>query len=194
MLLKILKKVFEKIEDLHLEKDSKEKMINLMDQILHSIHSNNSDKSQHNSSAFKKKEKKSTFNESQTGTYKAGSIRDSVASEKSEDNMDKSSFNKETLVNMFENKDDIDLGYIYESYYPAHWMMHSTILSIAQLSFLTPDDLFFVQTSVQEEVCPEITVEKLGLLAICFYAISTEYRFLERKEDFIANIGKKIPD
>ena len=91
------------------------------------------------------------------------------------------------------DKHDIDLGYIYESYYPAHWMMHSTILSIAQLSFLTPDDLFFVQTSVQEEVCPEITVEKLGLLSICFYAISTEYRFLERKDDFIANIGKKIP-
>ena len=59
--------------------------------------------------------------------------------------------------NLKKNENIIDLGYIYESYYPAHWMMSSTILSIAQLNFLTPDDIFFVQTSIQEEVCPEIT-------------------------------------
>lgn len=48
--------------------------------------------------------------------------------------------------------------------------------------------MFFVQTSVQEEVCPEITVEKLGLLSVIFYAISTEYRFLERKDLYMKSL------
>lgn len=50
-----------------------------------------------------------------------------------------------------------------------------------------------MQTSIQEEVCPEITVEKLGLLAIVFYAISTEYRFIERREEYMSTLDKTPP-
>jgi hypothetical protein len=74
----------------------------------------------------------------------------------------------------------IDMKKIYENYHPTNYLSISTILNIAQVQFLTPDSNFFVCTSIEEEVCAEIILEKICLLIICFYAISTEHRFKEK--------------
>jgi hypothetical protein len=86
---------------------------------------------------------------------------------------------------------ELDMRYIYDTFFEDHWLNSSTILNIAQLGFLTPDDVFFTQTNIQEEVCPEVTVEKITLLAVCFYAMSTEYRFKEKIEEIKDNGDKK---
>ncbi len=86
---------------------------------------------------------------------------------------------------------DIDLKYLHEGFFEDHWLMSSTILSIAQLQFLTPDDILFTLTDINEEVCPEVTMEKIALLAVCFYAISTEYRFKEKLDEVKEQADKK---
>lgn len=73
-----------------------------------------------------------------------------------------------------------NLQFLYDSYFSEHWLMAATILNIAQLQFLTAEDSLFIQTVTQEEICPEIIIEKVSLLVVCFYAISTEYRFKEK--------------
>ena len=89
------------------------------------------------------------------------------------------------------NPNEIDMKYVHEGYFEDHWLTHSTILSIAQLQFLTPDDVFFNLTDINEEVCSEVSLEKLSLLAVCFYAISTEYRFKEKIEEVQDKADKK---
>ena len=86
---------------------------------------------------------------------------------------------------------DIDLKYLHEGFFEEHWLMSSTILSIAQLQFLTPDDVLFTLTDIAEEVCPEVTMEKIAVLAVCFYAISTEYRFKEKLDELKEQADKK---
>lgn len=125
MLLKIMKSVFGKIEDLNLEKDSKQKMMTLMNQVLEQI--------QHRESLNSKK----STNSSTLGrdTNESGTVRNNFVSgggqSCSKDNLDES-ITCTGSTGKINNDDPIDLAYIYESYYPAHWMMHSTILSIAQ--------------------------------------------------------------
>jgi hypothetical protein len=87
----------------------------------------------------------------------------------------------------------INIEKIYETYYPGHYLSNSTILTIAQLQFLTPDSIIFANTTVEEEVCPEIILEKIGLLIICFYAISTEHRFKEKIEEIQAVVETAKP-
>lgn len=91
----------------------------------------------------------------------------------------------------FSQTSEIDLKYLFEGFFEEHWLNTSTILSVAQLQFLTPDDIFFSLTDIQEEVSAEVTVEKLALLAVCFYAISTEYRFKEKLDELRENAEKK---
>lgn len=86
---------------------------------------------------------------------------------------------------------EIDMKYIFDSFFEEHWLMSSTILSVAQLQFLTPDDIFFSLTDINEEVSPEVTIEKLSLLAVIFYAISTEYRFKEKIDELKEKADKK---
>jgi hypothetical protein len=86
---------------------------------------------------------------------------------------------------------EIDLKLMFEGFFEEHWLMTSTILSVAQLQFLTPDDIFFSVTDINEEVSPEVTLEKLSLLAVCFYAISTEYRFKEKIDEIKEKADKK---
>lgn len=86
---------------------------------------------------------------------------------------------------------EIDLKYLFDNFFEEHWLMTSTILSIAQLQFLTPDDIFFSLTDINEEVSPEVTVEKLSLLSVIFYAISTEYRFKEKIDELKDKADKK---
>jgi hypothetical protein len=86
---------------------------------------------------------------------------------------------------------EIDMRFIHEGFFEEHWLMNSTILTVAQLQFLTPDDIFFSLTDITEEVSPEVTVEKIALLAVCFYAISTEYRFKEKLDELKENADKK---
>lgn len=59
---------------------------------------------------------------------------------------------------------------------------------------MTPDSILFAQTTIEEEVCPEIVLEKIGLLIICFYAISTEYRFKEKITEIASVVEKDAPD
>jgi hypothetical protein len=89
------------------------------------------------------------------------------------------------------NPSEIDMGLIFDGFFEEHWLNTSTILSVAQLQFLTPDDIFFSMTDIQEEVSAEVTIEKLALLSVCFYAISTEYRFKEKLDELKENADKK---
>lgn len=141
MLLKILKEVFKKVEDLGLEKENKQKMIGLMNSIFQQIKDKEANQQSDSSSirgsragkgpvdtSFSKsgiyKQKGSTMTTGESGVRPGSSLKENLGSKE----------NIEDCTVKNENK-DIDLAYIYESYYPAHWMMHSTILSIAQLNF-----------------------------------------------------------
>lgn len=125
MLLKIMKSVFGKIEDLNLEKDSKQKMMTLMNQVLEQI--------QHRESLNLKKQPNSSTlarNTNESTTVSNNFVSGVGGQSCPKDNLDDST--NVTSTRKINNDDPIDLAYIYESYYPAHWMMHSTILSIAQ--------------------------------------------------------------
>lgn len=91
----------------------------------------------------------------------------------------------------FWSTNEIDMKFLFDGFFEDHWLNTSTILSVAQLQYLTPDDIFFSLTDIHEEVSAEITVEKLSLLAVCFYAISTEYRFKEKLDELKEKADKK---
>lgn len=79
-------------------------------------------------------------------------------------------------------KKAIDLSMIFEYFGEDHWLNRSSIIQILQHRFLSMDDPIFSTTSFNEQISPEVIIEKISLLVVCFYGMSTEKRFAEHRE------------
>jgi hypothetical protein len=84
--------------------------------------------------------------------------------------------NKEHLVS------SIDLSLIYEYFNEDHWLKSTSIIHFLQLRFLSIDDPLFAPTSFREQISPEVLLEKVSYLSVCLYAMSTETRYIDNKD------------
>jgi len=78
---------------------------------------------------------------------------------------------------------EIDLNMVYEYFGEDHWLNHSSIMQVMQHRFMSMDDPIFGVVSFNEQISPETLIEKVSLLVVCFYALSTESRFQEHRDN-----------
>jgi hypothetical protein len=77
----------------------------------------------------------------------------------------------------------IDLNYIFECFSDEHWLMRTSIFALMNHTFLSMDHPLFSPVSFREQISPDVILEKITYLVVCLYAMSTENRFLENKDD-----------
>ena len=77
---------------------------------------------------------------------------------------------------------DIDLNLIFEYFSDEHYLMRTSIIQLMQHRFMSMDDPLFTPTSFNEQISPEVLIEKVTFLVVCLYAMSTENRFIENKD------------
>jgi hypothetical protein len=66
-----------------------------------------------------------------------------------------------------------------------HWVYQISIMSILEVDYLKLEYIFRwkkvnFQMFMKEEFSPDVFIQKILLLVICFYCISTETRFLKQ--------------
>lgn len=77
----------------------------------------------------------------------------------------------------------IDMGMIFEYLSEEHWLMDSNVIDILRHRYLSMDDPLFNTPLFNEQISPEAIVEKVALLVVCLYAMSTETRWAETKKN-----------
>ena len=78
---------------------------------------------------------------------------------------------------------EIDLNMVYEYFGEEHWLNRMSIMQIMQHRYMSMDDPIFGVVSFNEQISPESLIEKTALLVVCFYAMSTESRFQEHRDN-----------
>lgn len=90
-----------------------------------------------------------------------------------------------------ESGNTIDLSLLFEYLGEENYLLHTSIIHFLQHRFLSIDDPLFSPTSFNEQISPEVLLEKIAYLVVCLYALSTESRYMhsssvsEEKKDAI---------
>lgn len=90
-----------------------------------------------------------------------------------------------------QSESTIDLNLLFEYFSEDHWLLHTSIIHFLQHRFLSIDDPLFSPTSFNEQISPEVLLEKIAYLVVSLYALSTESRYIhnsavaEQKKDAI---------
>lgn len=73
----------------------------------------------------------------------------------------------------------IDLSLIFEYFSDDHWLLGTSIIELLRHKYLDMNDPVFAPTSFNEQISPEALLEKITVLVVTLYAMSTETRFIE---------------